>query len=144
MSTTLDPRVLVRELGFAISSLLPFARAGAAGQPDGVEALAFGRSMMAATKVVDGLPWQALLEVSTRHLQDDERQALQDGERPSPFAVCMGNDHSWLLRLDAADGSPSFSPGLDALADYCRTRGFRYARVDDDAPCLPGLPLRSE
>ena len=144
MSGALDPRVLVRELGFAISGLLPFARAGAAGQTDGVEALAFGRSIMAATKMVDGLPWQALLEASTRHLREEERQALQDGESPCPFALCMSNDHSWFLRLEADDGAPALGPGLDALAIYCRSRGFRYVRLDDDAPCLPGLPLRSE
>ena len=140
MSALMDPKTLCRELGFALSGLMPFARAGAQGQADAVDALAFGRHVLEVAKSVDGLPWQGVLEASSRHLTREELDALAEGVPPQPFVLSMSAEHAWLLRVDRSGAEHALGAGLRRLHDYCVMRGFAYVRIDEDVPLLRDLP----
>lgn len=145
MAEPLDPRRSLRELVLGIDALLPFARASTAPAADITPALASSVAAVNACRRLDALPWSPFLDASLQHLTPSEVEALSAGAAPDPFLLSMANDHAWLLYCP----DPMFAtraalgPGLAALFALAQKHGFRYVRIDEDAPPIPGLLIHA-
>jgi len=143
---TREAREILRELGYGLSSVLPFARAGANGQADAADALAYAKGSLDLARRIEVLPWQATLEVSADHLTAAEIEGLRQGESPHPFNLSMANDHAWLLHVPPSAESASLPAplgvGLASLFAFAIQHGFRYVRVDEDVAPLPGVAIQ--
>lgn len=138
---TPDPRATVRDLTLALAALLPYARHGGGASLEAAQEMANAQRLLVQARQLDGLPWSAVMDVSLSHLSPAEREALQAGHTPDPFALCMSSDHGYVLFRagEPAANEPVLGPGMAAIATRAGESGFRYVRLDEDCALIPGL-----
>ncbi|UJJ53085.1 hypothetical protein [Rhodanobacter denitrificans] len=102
------------------------------------------REAQACARRLLRLPWVAVLEASSTHLDESERAMLADGAPPDPFLLIMACDHGWLLHVPTVTGpNAPLGPGLANLFAFAARQKIAYVRIDDDAPLVPDVVVLS-
>lgn len=140
----LDPLQSLRELLIALDAVLPFVHLPRDGSGCELVDLQRVREAQACARRLLRLPWVAVLEASSTHLDESERAMLADGAPPDPFLSIMACDHGWLLHVPTtiAPAAP-LGPGLANLFAAAARQKIAYVRVDDDAPLVPDVDVLS-
>ena len=83
-----------------------------------------------------------VLVVSTAHLREDDREALDSGRLPDGLMVSMECEYGGLVHVDRDTLlDPSNGSGLVAAARMAADLGCAYVRFDGAGPVVEGLPV---